>query len=257
MCRSEDHAVAERNLIALQQNPYPGRGLVVGVDQSGLFLVQIYWIMGRGDDSRNRVFEQDGGQLRTVIANPAKAKDTSNRIYNAMQEKTCGGKPPAFYIVSNGDQTDTVFTHLSNRINPYYTYLPQALRGRYYEPDPPNSTSRITAVTHHMCDCWRTEIAIIRKSMWGDDCDRLHFQYTNIAKGFGFCVTTYSGDGDPLPAFTGEPLLMPVPGSMRDILSTYWASLNEANRVSLAVKMISIKTGKSIILVQNKYSKVA
>lgn len=257
MCRSENHAIAERNLIALQANPYPGRGLVVGVDQSGHFLVQIYWIMGRSKNSQNRIFSVEGGRLFTEAADLTKVADPSLIIYNAMLERDCKGGPPEFYIVSNGDQTDTVFSQLSALICPHYTYLPTVLRFRKYEPDSPNFTPRITAITHLGTNGWRAEIAILRKSMWGDECDRLHYQYTNIAKGFGFCVTTYSGDGDPLPAFNGEPLLMPIPGSMRDILSTFWDSLNEANRVSLAVKMISIKTGKSVILVQNKYSKVA
>lgn len=244
-------------MIALQENSYPGRGLVVGVDPSGQFLVQIYWIMGRSDNSRNRVFSTENGRLFTEAADPAKMKDPSLVIYNAMLEKTLFSRPLGFFVVSNGDQTDTVFEKLSILCYPSHTYLPELLESRAYEPDAPNFTSRITAVTHLRIEHWRTEIAVLRKSVWGESCDRLHYVYSEIAKGFGFCVTTYVGDGDPLPAFTGEPLLVPIPGGINDTLKAYLEMLNEANRVSLAVKYISLIDGKSELVAKNKYAKVS
>ena len=257
MCRKFDCAMAESNLIALQENPYPGRGLVVGVDHSGENLVQVYWIMGRSTNSRNRVFSVDGGRLFTEAADPSKMENPSLIIYNAMREKLGSHGPPSFYIVSNGDQTDTVFAEFDALIHPYYTNLQTCLscKDTEYEPDAPNFTSRITAVTHHLMDSWRTEIVVLRKSPWSDACHRFCYDYSDIPNGMGFCVTTYSGDGNPLPAFVGEPLLMPLPGDINGLLSCYWSALNENNRVSLAVKFISIATGKSAIVVQNKFSK--
>jgi IMP cyclohydrolase len=256
MCRRSDCVIAERNFISLQENLYPGRGLVAGVDESGKFLVQVYWIMGRGTDSRNRVFSAEGGRLFTEAANPAQMKDPSHIIYNAMREKTCrDGTPPAFYIVSNGDQTDTVFDEFSALICPHYTCLSAALSRRVYEPDAPNYTSRITAITHLGMTNWHTDIVILRKSIWHTSCDRAQYQFSSIANGFGFCVTTYSGDGNPLPTFTGDPLLMPIKGDISQVLANYWSALNEANRVSLAVKAINIATGKSTIVIANKYAK--
>jgi hypothetical protein len=258
MCRTFDRAEAERNFSDLQQNPYPGRGFIVGVDESGEFMVQVYWIMGRGEKSRNRVFSVEGGRLFTEAADPSKMSDEDTKliIYNAMREVSRGAESglSSFYVVSNGDQTDTVFDRLVPMVHPYFEYLCSCLSDREYEPDGPNFTPRITAVTHLGL---RTEILIHRRSQWGESCDRLHYVYPDIANGFGFCVTTYSGDGNPLPPFRGEPLLMPLSDDGDAIMDTYWQSLSEANRVSLAVKAICRRTGKSQIRIINKYKKVA
>jgi IMP cyclohydrolase len=249
MCRNSDCALAERNLIALQNNPYPGRGLIVGVDESGQYLVQLYWIMGGSENSQNRVFSVYGGRVFTEAADPSKVQDPSLIIYHAMLEYECNGN--GHYVVSNGDQTDTFFREHQRTIN-----LQDALKSRTYEPDAPNFTPRITSAFHLFHQSYIAEILMLRKSLWGDTCDTLYYRYAKIENGYGLCLTTYSGDGDPLPSFHGEPLLMPLPYDIGQILHIYWEALNQENRVSLAVKFISIETGKSQIRIVNKHTRV-
>lgn len=237
---------AQANFFNLSQNPYPGRGIVAGLDETGQYMVQVYWIMGRSENSRNRVFKADDetGRLFTEAADPSKVKDPSLIIYNAMLEA------PPFYVVSNGDQTDTVIGELNR--GPFF--LESALCGREYEPDAPNFTQRITAVGKLDSRLGqRIMMSILRKSRFGDRCDQ-HTYELHSGPGFGFCVTTYSGDGDPLPPFRGDPLLMPLVGGAEDIARTYWDALNEANRVSLAVKWIEIGNGRSDIYIINEYT---
>ncbi|MEX1112153.1 MAG: IMP cyclohydrolase [Candidatus Andersenbacteria bacterium] len=234
----QNETLAQANLTALSRNPYPGRGIVVGLDETSDFMVQIYWIMGRSENSRNRVFKVDMmGRLYTEAADEAKMSNPSLVIYNAMREVGL------YFIVSNGDQTDTVAESWSLDLN-------QALRGRIYEPDAPNFTPRITALSSlrkHF------QLSILRKSRFGDGCDRLLYECAPYP-GFGYCITTYAGDGDPLPSFCGDPLVMPLRGGPEDILDTYWSALNEANRVSLAVKFIERKSGRSYTHIANKYT---
>lgn len=239
--------IGKKNFFDLRNNPYPGRGIIVGLDDTGEYLVQVYWIMGRSANSRNRIFKStEDGRLYTEPHDPFKAGDTSLIIYNAMRER------PGFYVVSNGDQTDTVMEHRAGPFN-----LNEALWSRRYEPDSPNFTQRITAVSmisHHRPGGLLL-LSILRKSQFGDQCDRLLCEYegTGLARGYGFCITTYEKDGNPLPPFRGDPLLMPLNGDYRDILRTYWGALNEDNRVALAVKWIEIGNGRSDIYIHNLY----
>ncbi len=149
------------------------------------------------------------------------------------------------FIVSNGDHTDTVADFQG------VFHLNAILRDRVYEPDPPNFTQRITGVTFLAPII---QMSIIRKSVFGgeDECDRVLYEYIPHA-GFGHCITTYSGDGKPLPAFRGDPLIMPLRGSIEKILESYWHALNEDNRVSLAVKFIERRRAISEIRIINKY----
>lgn len=239
-------ATAQANFLALSQNPYPGRGIVAGLDETGKYIFQVYWIMGRSGNSRNRVFRADSaGRLYTEAADPSKVKDPSLIIYNAMLEVG------DYYVVSNGNQTDTVFDALVGH-EPFSLDL--VLSGRQYEPDAPNFTQRITAVSDLVKESGQVlTMSILRKSRFGDRCDRLTYEL-NPGPGFGYCITTYSGDGDPLPPFCGDPLIMPLSGGMEDILWTYWKALNEENRVSLAVKRVDVESGRSHILVINEYT---
>jgi IMP cyclohydrolase len=125
-----------------------------------------------------------------------------------------------------------------------------------YEPDAPNFTPRITAESLWHKDTARISISILRKSLWGDGCDRNLYEYGGIGKGYGYCVTTYSGDGDPLPSFRGEPYLVRIVGGISEVLQRYWHILDGDNIVSLVVKFIP-KEGPSVIRIINKYSKVA
>jgi IMP cyclohydrolase len=237
--------VALRNFALLSSNPYPGRGIVAGLDEAGTHLIQIYWIMGRSPNSRNRVFEADEarGWLYTVAADEAKLTDPSLVIYNAMRRKGDD------HVVSNGHQTDTVVE----------SQAPLDLQGmlskHVYEPDDPNFTPRITAMCSLSVLGPSIQMSILRKSMFGDGCDRMHYDLVPHP-GFGYCITTYAGDGNPLPPFRGDPLVMPLRGSMGEIADTYWQALDAENRVSLAVKFIDVKNGRSEICIVNKHERV-
>ena len=252
MATDRNTLAAQANLFNLSSNLYPGRGIVAGLDETGANLVQVYWVMGRSENSRNRVFKGDPntGRLYTEAADPSKMKDSSLIIYNAMREYA------GFLVVSNGDQTDTVIEKL--RESPQVNCYPQAaLSSRQYEPDAPNFTQRITAVS----SVWKnqhqgTGFSILRKSRFGTGCDNLAYEYPCIRPGFGFCITTYAGDGNPLPPFYGDPLLMPLTGSIKDIAETYWKALNEENRVSLAVKFFEMANGHVDFHIINKYQQV-
>jgi len=251
---------AASNLEALTKNPYPGRGIVVGLDDSGQFLVQVYWIMGRSENSRNRIFGNEGGRLFTEAADPSKVKDPSLIIYNAMCE-TLSPDDGEISVVSNGHQTDHVKHAYFNgetlgRAMQPSVPEPDRPNVTEYEPDGPNFTPRITAVSSWMNGTAHVEMAILRKSPWNDACDRHLYEFGDIGKGFGYCITTYSGDGNPLPAFQGEPYLLPLGGDANFIAGTYWDALNADNRVSLAVKFIP-KSGPSHTAIVNRYSKVA
>jgi len=233
-----------RNLEALKNNPYRGRGIVVGLDETGRFLVQIYWIMGRSANSRNRVFASDAGRLWTEAADPAKVADPSLIIYNAMRETK------DLYVVTNGDQTDTIIEAALAGED-----FRQALNTRVYEPDAPNFTPRISAVCSLSHGAPVAELAVLKKSPFGNGCDRHFFRYEQFSPGIGYCITTYLGDGNPLPSFRGEPLALPLEGDAQAIARTMWDALNAENRVSFAVKFIEIATGRSAIIVLNQYRK--
>ncbi len=236
------------NFLSLSQNPYPGRGIVAGLDETSQYMVQIYWIMGRSENSRNRVFWADNemGRLFTEAADPSTMKDPSLLIYNAMRERR-DMRCAHHYVVSNGDQTDTVID------SDDLFDLCHALAGRRYEPDAPNFTQRITAVQSLWKERLFLKMAILRKSILGGTCDKVMFNPQCLYPGFGHCITTYSGDGDPLPPFRGDPLIMPLNGGMEDIAHAYWDALDEANRVSLAVKWINTENSRSEIHIINKY----
>ena len=237
--------LADANLFKLSGNPYPGRGIVVGLDETGEYLVQVYWIMGRSPNSQNRVFGREGDRLFTEAADPREVKDPSLIIYNAMREYR-DSMGLSLAIVSNGHQTDAVAKEGMIALHKYV-----------YEPDAPNFTPRITG-----CSFWRrsggisgAELSVLRKSPWDDYCDRCSYEYDELHLGYGYCITTYSGDGNPLPSFQGEPYLLPLVGGCNFIRETFWTTLNAQNRVAVAVKFIP-KHGISQTFVINKYTKV-
>ena len=244
----EVKANAWRKLIALGDNPYPGRGIIMGMDESGQYLVQVYWLMGRSENSRNRIFAiEKNGILKTVAADPSKVQDPSLTIYVAMAEDD------KIYAVSNGHQTLDVL-HFGN-----LDELKSAITENFwqYEPDGPNFTPRITALFRPRFIGKQTaEISILKRSPLGPKCIQNLYKIPITEPGFGYCVHTYDGDGDPLPPFSGDPYLLPLKGSIRGIAKNIWRHLNEENRVSLAVKFIEIRKPESAIFIINKYSAV-
>ena len=227
----------------IRNNSYPGRGLVVGRMANGADWLIVYFIMGRSRNSRNRRFAFDGDRLWTEPVDPAAVEDPSLIIYDAMLE--AGGRQ----LVSNGDQTRTLFDGLRAGLS-----FSEALASREREPDAPNFTPRITA----MIDFNTPEGAISLSILKASRCDtaltdRMTYRPANPPAGLGYGLTTYMGDGNPLPGFTGDPLLLPLAGGARDVLDTYWNALNEENRVSLAIKQIDVTGRCTGIFVRNRH----
>jgi hypothetical protein len=239
-------SLAERNLAErLGANPYPGRGLVLGLDDQAHYLIQVYWIMGRSENSRNRVFATDGKRVWTEPADPAKVKDPSLIIYNAMREV-----PGGALVVSNGDQTDTICDALEAGGT-----LEEALAKRDYEPDAPNFTPRISGVYDLRRIPFAAILSLLRRGAFGDATDRFLWRYEEMEPGYGYCITTYMGDGDPLPAFAGEPFIVPLVGDMGAIACEFWSTLNDANKVALCVKAIDPKSLATNVVILNKLQK--
>jgi IMP cyclohydrolase len=232
---------ARENLFLLKNNFYPGRGILVGLNETGTEIFQVYWVMGRSESSRNRILVNDGsGQLRTDLADLGqRPKDTSLIIYCAMAEKA------GIYVVSNGHQTKKVLEVMLNS-NHYVAVL-----NWDYEPDVPNFTPRITA-TYHL-PLSTLDISLLKKSPFNSACDRQIFSYRELFPGIGYCVTTYASDGNPLPSFSGEPYLLPLSGSEKEVAKVIWSCLNPENRVALAIKTIELKSGFSTIYIINQY----
>lgn len=241
---------ATRNLVKLSQNFYPGRGIVIGTSKSGSHIVQINWIMGRSENSRNRVFLTEGGRVFTAPADPAKMKDPSLIIYNAMAEID------GYHVVSNGDQTDTVMSDAFSTCSPS---LVHALTERAFEPDAPNFTPRITGLCiREKNGKYRAELSLLRRSeLCADECERSYYEYSGIMPGFGFCVTTYDSDGDPLPAFSGSPFPVPINGNIDEVAHNFWSILNQFNRVAIAVKFICLfRPQATQVVVINRFTQV-
>lgn len=227
---------------ALSQNSYPGRGIIIGRDETAQFLIQVYWIMGRSENSRNRIFQCDPGTGRvfTQAANPAAMKDPALIIYDAMVEKN------GVFAVSNGAQTNDIAQK----------GFGVALNKWSYEPDSPNFTPRIFGECR--IDAYTPfALAIIRKSQNAEpERERHSYRLRDLPPGYGVCITTYTGDGNPLPSFKGEPYPLPLSGDIKNVADTIWEALNPDNRVSLVVKFIDISSGRSQIEIINKFTEV-
>ena len=226
----------------LKDNPYPGRGLVLGRSREDTWVV-VYWIMGRSANSRNRRFAAEGGTLRTEPVDPARVKDPSLIIYDAMLEF------PGTYLVSNGDQTRNMYETLIHGGT-----IEEALSTREREPDAPNFTPRINGMLRFQGPSVEAVLAILKANPINPALtDRYYYRPAVPAAGFGLGMTTYNGDGDPLPAFVGDPLILPCEGTGEAVLEAYWDALDAENRVSMAVKEITNRGTRSRILVANRF----
>ncbi len=228
----------------LKNNAYPGRGIMIGKSQDGKHAVAVYFIMGRSENSRNRVFVNDGLGIRTQAFDESKLTDPSLIIYAPV--RVLGNKT----IVTNGDQTDTIYEGLNNQLT-----FEQALRSREFEPDAPNYTPRISGVIKQEGENFNYALSIL-KSANGDpaSCQRFTFTYKNPINGQGHFIHTYQGDGNPLPSFEGEPKLVAVPNDITEFTRQLWDSLNPDNKVSLFVRYIDLHTGDTIGKIVNKNS---
>ena len=237
----------------LQSNAYPGRGIILGKSPDGEKAIMAYFIMGRSENSRNRVFVQEGDNLRTGAFDESKLTDPSLVIYNAVH--TSGNKT----IVTNGDQTDTIVSLMDKQQT-----FEQSLRTREFEPDPPLYTPRISGIVHFGCnqdcekDCNNFNYALsILKSADGnpDSCRRFTFAYNTPIAGQGHFIHTYKHDGNPPPSFDGEPIQIETCNSIDEFTNLIWDSLNSDNKISLFVRFVDVKTNKYESRVINKYEK--
>lgn len=229
---------------ALKENAYPGRGIIIGRSKSGQYAVTAYFIMGRSVNSRNRVFVEDGEGIKTQAFDPSKLSDPSLIIYSPV--RVLGDAT----IVTNGDQTDTVYDGLKAGKT-----FSESLESREFEPDPPNYTPRISGIMNISDGKYDYKMSILKSNNGNpEQCNRYTFTYDNPIAGEGHFIHTYMHDGDPLPSFEGEPELVEIPDDMDAFTNCLWESLNEDNKVSLFVRYIDIKSGekKTTILNKNK-----
>lgn len=225
----------------LRANPYPGRGIVLGKTPDGGKAVIAYFIMGRSENSRNRVFEITEDGIRTRAFDESKMTDPSLIIYHPV--RVVGTDT----VVTNGDQTDTIRDFLLEG-----KVFAQPLKTRTFEPDCPNYTPRISGLVH----ADGSYALSILKSADGDpsSCRRQFFGYENPLAGQGHFIHTYQGDGDPLPSFEGEPEQVAIPALGTQKLADWiWTNLNADNKVSLFVRTIDLACGETDTVIINKH----
>ncbi len=230
---------------AMSRTSYPGRGIMVGRSEDGAYAVCAYFIMGRSTNSRNRVFVPYKGGIRTQAFDPALLEDPSLIIYTPV--RVLGSR----LIVTNGDQTDTVFEGMTKGLT-----FEESLRCREYEPDGPNYTPRISALINPDSNDFSYDLSILKSDQKEvPSCRRYTFSYEAPKAGTGHFIHTYMGDGQPLPSFEGEPEEVKITGDIDEVTNTIWQSLNEDNRVSLFVRFISLENGETCTRIVNKNQK--
>ena len=223
----------------LEQNVYPGRGIVLGRTEDGTKAVIAYFIMGRSENSRNRVFIEEGQGIRTQAHDPSKMKDPSLIIYAPV--RVLGD----LTIVTNGDQTDTIYNLMSEGKT-----FEDSLRTRTFEPDEPNFTPRISGLVMPNGD-YRLSIL---KSADGNPASarRYFFEYSDTLAGQGHFIHTYRCDGNPIPSFEGEPEQVAIRGNIDEFTAMIWNSLNADNKVSLFTRYIDLASGETETRIINK-----
>ncbi len=227
----------------LSQNAYPGRGIVFGLNKAGHAVVA-YFIMGRSENSRNRVFTEKDGGIITEAADPAKLHDPSLIIYapvRVLSDDT---------IVTNGDQTDTIYdTILAGKT------FADALRTRTFEPDSPNYTPRISGILSRRETGFCYTLSILKSNSGNpDSVQRFFFEYAEPVAGEGHFIHTYAADGEPLPSFCGEPVAVKLNTDIDALCETLWYNLDADNKVSLFVRTIA-PDGTTVTRICNKYEK--
>ena len=225
----------------LRGNPYPGRGILLGRSADGQHAVAAYFIMGRSENSRNRVFVETEDGIRTQAHDPAKMTDPSLIIYHPVRQIGRG------LIVTNGDQTDTIRDYLLQGRT-----FQEALRSREFEPDGPNYTPRISGL---LSPDGSFQLSIL-KSADGDPacCCRYFYLYDAPLPGEGRFLHTYQGDGDPLPSFQGEPVRVALDApTPEDLAAELWEALHPENKVSLFVRYVRLADGACSQVIRNKF----
>ena len=225
----------------LSENTYPGRGIIIGKSSDGKYAVSAYFIMGRSENSRNRVFVAEGEDVRTKAYDPSKLKDPSLIIYYPVR------KYENKLIVTNGDQTDTVYESLKEG-----GCFCKALRTREFEPDAPNFTPRISGMLTFKDGDFTYKMSILKSADEnGSACNRYFYEYEPI-NGVAHFIHTYMHDGDPIPTFEGEPERITIGEDIEEFAKLLWENLNEDNKVSLFVRYTDLATGETKTIIENK-----
>ena len=225
----------------IKDNSYVGRGIVIGKSEDGQKAAFAYFIMGRSENSRNRVFTEKDGEVTIYPFDASKVKDPSLIIYSPVR------KAGNSVIVTNGDQTGTIYDFLMKGKT-----FEEALETRCFEPDAPNFTPRISGILNFADGDFTYKMSILKSADGqGSACNRYTFSYAPLA-GLGHFIHTYNCDGDPIPTFTGEPERVRIPNDMQAFTDTLWNNLNEANKISLYVRYTDLKTGKFEHVLINK-----
>jgi hypothetical protein len=226
----------------LASNPYPGRGLCMGTLKNGE-PIMVYFIMGRSENSRNRVFIKTENGVATKAADESKLSDPSLIIYNPVI------KYNNFTIVTNGNQTTTIEEHLKSGGT-----FESALRTREFEPDAPNFTPRISGILQECEGKYSYKLSILKSEGEGKVCQRFFYEYAQPIEGIGHFIHTYAQSENGLPSFEGEPvtILMPDDNNVENYANALWQSLNEDNKISLFVRSIA-QNGEEKTYMFNKY----
>ncbi|MBQ4243916.1 MAG: IMP cyclohydrolase [Clostridia bacterium] len=225
----------------LSVNTYPGRGIVIGKTPDGKKAAFAYFIMGRSENSRNRIFTEKDGAVYTEPFDVSKVEDPSLIIYAAV--RSIGNKT----IVTNGDQTDTIYDYIKDGKT-----FEQALDTRCFEPDGPNWTPRISGLLTFENGEFTYKMSILKSAdAEGSACNRFTYNYAPLS-GLGHFIHTYNCDGNPIPTFSKEPERVAVSDDIDEYATDIWNSLNEANKISLYVSFIDLETGKADSRLINK-----
>ena len=217
----------------IKDNAYVGRGIVIGKSENEKYAVAAYFIMGRSNNSRNRVFVKHGDDLYTEPYDASKVEDPSLIIYAAIRKTDSG------LIVTNGDQTDTVYDGLRAGLS-----FTDSLKSREFEPDAPNLTPRISGYLTFLENDFSYEMSILKSAdPLGTACNRYTFSYPALA-GLGHFIHTYVTDGNPIPTFQGEPERVAIPDDIDALTKDIWENLNEDNKISLYVRYTDLASGE-------------
>ena len=228
----------------LSENTYPGRGIVIGKSADGKNAMIAYFIMGRSENSRNRIFERFDGGMRTKAFDESKLSDPSLIIYNPYLSAVDG----SIDIVTNGDQTNTIYDFINKGKS-----FEDALMTREYEPDFPNFTPRISGAIYYCFkeNAFTYKLSILKSSEGRPLCRRYFYNYA-AEDGVGHFIHTYKCDGNPIPSFYGEPEEVTLPNTAEELADLVWKNLNEDNKVSLFVRQIPLDGSEPTEIIINK-----
>lgn len=236
----------------LSENSYPGRGIVIGKSQDGKKAMIAYFIMGRSENSRNRIFERFEGGMRTKAFDESKLSDPHLIIYNPYLT-TKGGN---IDIITNGDQTNTIFDFINDPERKGMTdNFEAACNVREFEDDAPNFTPRISGILYYCFprNTFAYKMSILKSANGrGESCRRFYYDYNAPENGIGHFIHTYKCDGNPIPSFYGEPEEVELPNSAKELADIVWENLNEDNKVSLFVREIPLDGSEPTEIIINK-----